>query len=219
MLALTIGQEKELIGNCISGDKSSWDKFVSQYSKMVYSCIHGALRGYGRVNTPEFVDELFQEVFVALLKDDFKKLKSFGWKNGCSFSTWLKKVTGRLVQDYSKKETNRTKGQDTLDEPAYPEGSGKQTLGEKLPSRGKFRVSKQPTWMNLLFKIDEIEIIRKLVQKLSASDQLLFRLIYNDVSVEDIAKHMNKSAEAVYMQKTRVLGKLRQELQKKNVSY
>ena len=209
---LTREQEEELIRGCISGHKPSWDQFVSQYSKMVYSYIHGALRGYGRVNTPELVDELYQEAFVALLKDDFRKLKSFGWKNNCSFSTWLKVVTGRLVLDYLKKYTNQTKGRDSLDDVTESEDVDKRTLLDK-------QEDKQPSPAEALYDEEKIELVRKQVQKLSATDQLLFRLIYADTPVDDIAKHMNKSVEAIYMQKTRVLDKLRRELQKKNVSY
>ncbi len=156
---------------------------------------------------------MFQEVFVALLKDDFKKLKSFGWKNNCSFSTWLKVVTGRLVLDFLKKDTNRTKGQDSLDESTDSDEEGsKRTLLNKLEDA-------QPSAAETIYDEEKIALVREQVQKLSAPDQLLFRLICDGTPVEDIAKHMNKSAEAIYMQKTRVLDKLRQELQKKNVSY
>lgn len=185
---------------------------MSQYSKMVYSYIHGSLRGYGRVTVPELVEELYQEVFVSLLKDDFKKLKSFGWKNNCSFSSWLKVVISRLVLDYLKKHSNREGKQNSLDDSIESEEGDKQTLLNKLED-------KAPSAVEVIYAEEKIDLVRKQVQKLPASDQLLFRLIYDDMPVEDIAKHMNKSVEAIYMQKTRVLDKLSQELQKKKVSY
>lgn len=198
---LSRDQEKALIRDCISGDKLSWDRFVSQYSKMVFSFIHGSLRGYGRANTPDLVDDLFQEVFLALMKDDFKKLSSFGWKNNASFSTWIKVVVGRLVSDHLKRYSNQQNKHEPLDETREADDDGRQVRLNKLDTE------------------DRIDAMREQAKKLPASDRLLFRLLSEGMSAEDIAKYMMKSVEAIYMQKTRVLNKLRQELQKMNVSF
>src|SRR5262245_40231976 len=48
---------------------------------------------------PELADDLTHEVFLALFRDDGRKLRTFAGRGGCSFGGWLKVVSVRLAID------------------------------------------------------------------------------------------------------------------------
>ena len=90
----------EFIQQCASGDKKAWDEFVDKYSRLIYNYIYSVLKTKGLTLAQENIEELFQEIFFSLIKDDFKKLKSFKGLNGCSFASWLRQVTVNFSIDY-----------------------------------------------------------------------------------------------------------------------
>jgi DNA-directed RNA polymerase specialized sigma24 family protein len=65
-------QEKALITACVNGDKAAWDEFVRQYSGLIYHTIRSTI-GLHRGEAPaDFAGDLFQEIFLSLIKDDFR---------------------------------------------------------------------------------------------------------------------------------------------------
>jgi DNA-directed RNA polymerase specialized sigma24 family protein len=70
-------KERSLLAGCLSGDKAAWDAFVLEYSPLVYHTIKKTLTSYHVEPRSHLVDDLFQDVFVALLRDDFRKLRQF----------------------------------------------------------------------------------------------------------------------------------------------
>jgi hypothetical protein len=70
-------QEKTLIAGCVRGEKAAWDEFVEQYSKLVYHTIRKTASLYHVELRDEAVDDLFQEFFHSLLRDNCKKLRQF----------------------------------------------------------------------------------------------------------------------------------------------
>ena len=93
----------EFIQRCVRGDKQAWDEFVDKYSRLIYSYIHGILKIRSQNFTQENINDIFQEIFLSLIKDNFKKLKSFKAKNGCSLATWLRQVTVNLTIDHMRR--------------------------------------------------------------------------------------------------------------------
>lgn len=206
-------QEQDLVKECLFGDKKAWDKFVSQYSKLIYSFIHKTLQRYSCQNNPDLVEELFQEVFLGLLKDNYSKLKSFGWKNECSISTWLGVVTGNLVLDSLRRDSRYSNKFESLDAAAESMDGEQSTILDRMSADGS-------SILDDLHSRENLKILDGFIDKLSASDQLLFRLIYKDgLTLEEVAQHMHKSIDALYMHKKRVLDKLKIEFEKSNVRF
>lgn len=209
---LTKEEEKKLVQMCISGDKKAWDNFVSQFCKLIYNFIHKTLKRYGCQNNPDLVEELFQDIFLGLLKDDYSKLRNFGWKNDCSISTWLGVVATNLVMDSLRKDSRYKHKFESLDATAESADGEMTSLANKAHNDRSF--------VEDLYSQENLELLNSLIDKLQPSDQLLFTLIYKDgLALEEVAQHMHKSIDALYMHKKRVLDKLKAEFEKNNVRF
>jgi CHAT domain-containing protein len=77
-------KERTLLAGCVKGDKSAWDAFVLQYSALVYHTIKKTLVLYHTEASHDLVDDLFQEVFLSLVKDEFAQLRRFRGDNECT---------------------------------------------------------------------------------------------------------------------------------------
>jgi hypothetical protein len=92
--------ERTLLAGCLEGDKAAWDAFVLQYSALVYHMIKKTLVLHHTETSPDRVDDLFQDVFLLLVKDEFVQLRRFRGDRGCTFSE-LAKNDRRTADDRS----------------------------------------------------------------------------------------------------------------------
>ncbi|MFH0738742.1 MAG: sigma-70 family RNA polymerase sigma factor [Candidatus Omnitrophota bacterium] len=89
------------VKRCVSSDKLAWDEFVERYSRLIYNYIYSVLRVKGiNLSPQDTVNDIFQGILLSLVKDNFKKLKSFKAKNGCTLASWLRQVTINFTLDY-----------------------------------------------------------------------------------------------------------------------
>jgi len=80
----------EFVQRCVKGDKLAWNAFVDKYSRLLYNYIYSVLKVKGRHLAEDNVNDLFQELFLSLSKDNFQKLKSFKGKNGCTLASCVR---------------------------------------------------------------------------------------------------------------------------------
>jgi DNA-directed RNA polymerase specialized sigma24 family protein len=92
-------QEKTLLAGCLRREKPAWDAFILQYSSLVYHAIRKTFALYHAEAEAETVDDLFQEFFLSLLRDDSKKLRQFRGDRGCSLASWQRIIAVRLTID------------------------------------------------------------------------------------------------------------------------
>jgi RNA polymerase sigma factor (sigma-70 family) len=88
-------QEKTLLAGCVTGDKAAWDAFVRQYSGLIYHTIKSTAALYRAETSQDFADDLFQEIFLSLVKDDFLQLRRFRGDRGCTLASWLRMIAAR----------------------------------------------------------------------------------------------------------------------------
>jgi len=181
--------ERELLHACFAGEKKAWDELVVQYSRLVYGTIKQTLRVHHVDPNQSVVEDLFQDFFLSLLRDEFKKLRQFRGERGCSLASWLRLVATRLTIDFLRKE----KKPDVL-------------MNEPAP------VSPTDLSVGLIHKQEE-KLIAELIAKLPAGDRLLIELSFaQELPAEDIAIILGTSVNAVYTRKSRVVTKLRDEI-------
>jgi RNA polymerase sigma factor (sigma-70 family) len=80
----------------IRGDKAAWDRFVRRYAGLIVS----AVRSGARPGTE--IDDLVQEVFARLCKDDYRLLKAYDPKRA-GISTWLTIVARSTARDVQRR--------------------------------------------------------------------------------------------------------------------
>jgi RNA polymerase sigma factor (sigma-70 family) len=184
--------EKILIAGCVGGDKAAWDTFVQQFSSLVYSTIYKTMTLYhARPHDPGVVDDLFQEFFVACMRDDCRKLRQFRGDRGCALASWLRVVAARLTVDYLRRQ-----------------GPADAEVTDAI-------ASDQPDVPSALAAQEEERSLAAALQSLSARERLIIELAFRrSLSAEQSAAILKTSVGAFYTQKSRVLDKLREILGK-----
>jgi len=76
----------------LRGEKAAWDAFVRRYGGLVVAAVRGVAMAQAEV------EDLTQEVFLRLCKDDFRLLRSYDPVRA-SLSTWLTIVARSTARD------------------------------------------------------------------------------------------------------------------------
>ncbi len=185
-----ITYEKKLVRRCVKGDKAAWDEFIDRYNGLIYDAILRVFGLLGYTNTEEAAEDLFQEVCAALLKDECRKLRGFKWKNGCTLASWLHVVAKNSTYDYVRKVFSR------------------KDVCRLFPND---LVGGEPAVIGKLEEEDEIALFERALKRLPKKDIYLIELIYfRELPYEDAARILNKSRDALYMQKKRIIAKLKE---------
>jgi RNA polymerase sigma-70 factor (ECF subfamily) len=93
----------------IRGDKAEWDGFVRRYAGLILS----AARGTARPGTD--LEDIVQEVFTRLCKDDFRLLKTYDAARA-GLSTWLTIVARSTARDLQRRRQAPTTSIDLVPE-------------------------------------------------------------------------------------------------------
>lgn len=187
----------EFVQRCVKGDKQAWCEFIDKYSRLIYSYIHTILevKGINQLNQDN-VNDLFQEIFVSLIKDNFKKLRSFKAKNGCSLATWLRAVAVNFTIDYIRKYSPLV----SLDEETDDGFSLKDILADTAGSV-----------TNKLCDEERIAHLKDCIQELDNDDKYFLELYINrGLGLEELKDIFRLSRPAIDMRKSRIINRLRE---------
>jgi RNA polymerase sigma factor (sigma-70 family) len=184
-------KEKTLIAGCLRSEKAAWDSFVLQYSNLVYHTIKKTLSLHHAEPHADLVEDLYQEFFLSLLRDDYKKLRQFRGTQGCSLASWLRLLTARLTIDFLRKQ-------------APTAGGVARAMSHQSPDPAEPLLNEQ-----------QESLLNQAIQTLSPRDRILLDLCYRQaLGSEEIARLLRTSVNAVYTQKNRVLEKIREVLRR-----
>jgi RNA polymerase sigma factor (sigma-70 family) len=184
-------KEKTLIAGCLRSEKAAWDSFVLQYSNLVYHTIKKTLNLHHVETRADLVEDLYQEFFVSLLRNECKKLRQFKGAHGCSLASWLRLLAARLTIDFLRKEAP------ALDEVASAMSRHSPDPAEPLTNEEQER------------------LLNQAIQTLSPRDRILLDLCYRQaLASEQIAALLKTSVNAVYAQRSRLLEKIREVLRR-----
>jgi RNA polymerase sigma factor (sigma-70 family) len=76
----------------LRGEKAAWDAFVRRYGGLIVAAVRGVAPPHGDI------EDLTQDVFIRLCKDDFRLLRSYDPARA-SVSTWLTIVARSTARD------------------------------------------------------------------------------------------------------------------------
>lgn len=110
------GRELPDLPALTSGDKAAWEGFIRRYSALVAAAVRSmALRSPG-VGTAD-IEDLVQEVFFRLCKDDFRLLRSYD-PSRAGITTWL-----TIVARSAARDATRRRRLDSIDLGSAPESA------------------------------------------------------------------------------------------------
>jgi len=184
----------EFVQKCVKGDSRSWDEFLKRYSRLIYKYIHSVLNLNSSLHS--HTDDVFQEFFSSLIADDYKKLRAFKAKNGCSLASWLRQITINFSIDYLRK----LKLALSLDAENEDGASLKDILSD-----GSFSVAE------LLSQEEKLIALEDCLGELNNQSKLLIELNINQgIKLERLKDLFRISRGAIDMQKARIMDKLRE---------
>ncbi|MDD5129888.1 MAG: sigma-70 family RNA polymerase sigma factor [Candidatus Omnitrophica bacterium] len=191
----------ELLQSCLKGQKQAWAEFLLRYSRLIYNYIHSVLSIKGRAASAEQVDDIFQEIFHSLIKDNCKKLASYRGKNGCSLASWLRQVTINFTIDYLRK-LKPISSIDVQDEDGF---SLSDSLADLSPGAVEF-----------LNDQDKRKTLTECIGLLESEEQYFLELLLNQgLTLDEIKDSFKINRGAVDMRKSRILEKLQDCFKKK----
>lgn len=203
----TIQEEKPLVSSCIQGDKVAWNKLVEQYKGLIHKSISRTLQLKGWRTDLHLIEELYQDFFLKLHEDNYKKLRQFGWRHNCSLATWLWAIARNFVLDFVRKGSRKVYKTQSLDKrPDSDEGEDYSDEEEEDKSKNA---------LENLIEQESRDLLGKAMESLPKEEATLIDLIYFEkIPHERVARMMGKSVDALYIQKKRVLEKLKKYFEK-----
>src|SRR5205085_1309750 len=76
-----------LVDDCVAGMSGAWDAFVRRYAPLILAIARRSLRARGMSPAPDDLEDICENTFLALVKDDFSLLRSYDDK--FALSTFL----------------------------------------------------------------------------------------------------------------------------------
>ncbi len=87
--------DRELLNRCLAGETSSWKDMVDRFLGLFIHVVNHTAHARSVRVTPEDVDDLCAEVFLALLDRDYAVLRAF--RGDSSLATYLTVVARRVI--------------------------------------------------------------------------------------------------------------------------
>ena len=191
--------EDALIAAVVSRQPGAWDGFYRRYERLVVSCIKKTMYRYTALVTEDDIEDTVSTVCLLLVKDEYKKLRSFDITRGYKLSSWIGLIATNAAHDALRR---RAPGHDSLDDVDFDESPTQ--VPDCAPSPAE-RLERRSEWQALLGAI----------QELSEPDRLFIELYYDqELEPEQIAEKLQISVNTVYSRKNKIREKLRKSVEK-----
>jgi len=140
----------DLLAQCIRGDSNAWQAFVDRYARVIYSSVGRVLGRRTAAGHDPLVDDLTQDVFLRLVRNDFRLLRSFD-PTRASLTTFLTIVARSTTLDQLRRRRIETVGLDQLAEPAQHKTADPAKATEAVQIPPDLLSPRQRLVMELLF--------------------------------------------------------------------
>lgn len=194
---LDINLEKRLLQRCLSGEKQAWDEFVKQYSRLVYDSIIRTFNRFSSFRENDVIGDLHNDVFLALLKDQYQALRRFEGRNGCRLASYIRTISVNITINYLK----RKKPTISIHEEYDTEDGKRARFIKELAIFDPY---------DLLEAKETIEAVNRLFSRLKEDEKEFCKLYFIDgVEANEMAKHSGITVDYFYVRKQRMIDKLR----------
>ena len=196
--------DDQLLKGCVFDHREARTEFFRRYESYIRSVVRKTVYKYCQSVDLIVVEDLVQEVFVALLANNCRRLRMFKGKNGCPLRAWVRVIAMRTTVS----QMRRWKHHSALPGEENSSGSLRVTDDSNRPDTAYERqLDKQRS-----------SLIFELVESLSPEDRELFNMIYIDeVPVPELTERLNIQRGALYMRKNRVINRLRRQADRRGL--
>jgi len=184
------------VKSCLKADKTAWKEFLQKYSRLIYSYIYNVIRIKGFVSNPSCAEEIFNEIISLLIRDNFKKLRTYQGRNSASLASWLRQVTINFCLTYLRGEKPEMV---SLDAPVR----GGLVLSEIISYRSSSAVEE-------LIKKEENELLTECIQNLDLDEKIFLELKLSwALNLEELKDFLGISRGAADMRQSRIIQRLK----------
>jgi RNA polymerase sigma-70 factor (ECF subfamily) len=189
--------EDELLAAVLAERAGAWAGFYRRYERLIITCIKKVMHRYTALYGEEDIEDMVSTVCLNLVKDDYRKLRTYDPSRGYKLSSWVGLIATNTAHDALRRRDpihaslDSGAGRDDDDAPIQYADEG--------PSPGD-NLEQREEWLALVNAIRE----------LPEGDQEFLSLYYDqELEPEEIAKRLNISVNTVYSRKNKVREKLR----------
>ena len=185
-----------LLEGCIAGSTQAMAAFVQRFELYIRHIVGRTVRRYTSNVDATAIDDLCQEVFIALFENESRRLQLFEGRGGCPLRAWIRVIAMRTTISRMRRWKNHSQ------------------LPNEDTDRGSTRmVDEGPDALSLLSAQDDQKRkaqLLELARSLSPEDRELIELFYvHELSVPAITAKLRIRRGALYMRKNRALTRLR----------
>ena len=181
--------DKELADRCCTGDHRAWHFLVENFGKAIYFGINKVRAKYNARLPVEDMEDLFQDVFIALHERDYHRLRLY--KGTSPLRNYLITISMNRTIDALNKRKNHI------------------SLDASLPMPGE-GMEEHRRALDNLDKDTLFQMISEHMQQLKEIDQSILRMsAIQDIPIVEIARRLNMTQANVSQRKLRALIKLK----------
>jgi RNA polymerase sigma-70 factor (ECF subfamily) len=198
--ALTEAQSEDaaLLEGLLNNDRAAWRTFETRYGRLILSCIARVTSRFVCVR-PDDVREIQATLYLELISNDKKKLRSFEQNRGTRFGTWLGLLATHTAYDFLRRARRDSKC-DGIE--------GAEALRADTPDPSDYTLVRE-----------RAALVARLLDTLSAKDRQFVELYYAEgLPAEEVAERMQISVKTVYTKKHKLQGRLESLLGKSRVA-
>ena len=197
--------DDQLLKGCVFNHREARTEFFRRYESYIRSIVRKTVNRYCNRVDQTVMEDLVQEVFVALFAGHCRRLRMFKGKNGCPLRAWVRVISMRTTVSQMRKWKHHS---------ALP--------GEENSS-GSLKMIDPSTRPDTVYESrldrERSKMIFELVESLSDEDRELFNMIYIDeVPVTEMTARLKIQRGALYMRKNRVISRLRRQAERRGLS-
>jgi RNA polymerase sigma-70 factor, ECF subfamily len=192
--------DQTLINSLIAGDRSEWERFVNDHTKLVYATVRRTLTGCNfHTVSDNDVEDLHAAVFSSLVEDGYRRLRLF--KGNCSLASWIRVIAVRKVLDFVRHEIPKRDSEVHI------------TDNEDRPLEDLAVDNSSPA--QPLMDAERVNAVKDCLKRLPPRERLILTLYAEGRKAEDVARLVSISVANVYVIQHRALGQVRQWLEEK----
>ena len=190
-----LGEDRQLLSKCLSGDRGAWETVVRRFSNLVYQTVRSTFISKQTPFSRQDLEDLHNTVFLGLFEQGCAKLKLYQGRNGCTLASWIRIVTVRTVLNHLRK-----KGADG------PLWEKKKTPVEEL----SWLKGEDQGALALMESAEQEKLVHEGMESLAPRDRLFMKLhIDQGLPVEEVAEALQISVQNAYVVKHRAVERLR----------
>jgi RNA polymerase sigma-70 factor (ECF subfamily) len=113
----------EIVRACLhTGSEAAWTAFVRRFQPLIASAVSRVVRRYG-VPSPALVDDLCQETYLRLCKDNCRSLREFESNHDEAIFGYLKVIATSVALDHFRARASQKRRAEVEDDGTYVEAS------------------------------------------------------------------------------------------------